>query len=447
MLEKVLETVRSEHMLEQGDAVLTALSGGADSVCLLLCLLDLREAYGLELSAVHINHGLRGEESERDRRFCEELCARLGVPLTVEHADVKGQAAKAGQSLEEAARQLRYGLFEKHAAGKIATAHTLQDSAETVLFNLARGTGLKGLCGIPPLRGSIIRPLIRCTRQEVEAELSRRGQPFVTDSSNRSPEFSRNRLRWEALPVLQSVNPVFLAGVGKMTTVLTQENDFLEGCAKDAYAKAEAGRHALRIETLKALHPAVARRCLGMLLEAGGLSKSFERILALENLLEREGQLGVADGLYVQAKKGILSVCRELPAVPDIEIPAGVGTYRFLDKTAVLSAEAFPGREKEGNVNRNFAIDAMDYDKIQGKVVLRNRRSGDRIQLLNRNFHSSVKKLLNAQVPAEERSRRIFLADEAGVLYIEGIGISDRVRLDENTKTVLKLVILRSVNN
>ena len=207
LVKQARETIAAYGMLAPGERVLAALSGGADSVALLLVLREL----GYTVSACHLEHGLRGAEAERDAAFCQDLCDSLHIPLFVKHADTAAHAKETRQSIETAARALRYAFFAEVLAQtgipKVATAHTASDNLETVLFHLVRGTGLDGLCGIPPVRDQIIRPLIACTRDAVEAELARRGQPFVTDSTNLSDHYTRNRLRHAVVPVLQSLSP------------------------------------------------------------------------------------------------------------------------------------------------------------------------------------------------------------------------------------------------
>ena len=210
-------------MLEDGEPVLVALSGGADSVALLRAL----QALAYPVRAFHLNHCLRGAESDRDEAFCRALCAGLGVPLTVERIDVAAARA-AGEGIEAAARRIRYARLTAAAQGaKIATAHTADDNLETMLFHLVRGTGPKGLAGIPPVRGQVIRPLLGVTRAAVEAYLHALGQDYVTDSTNADDAYTRNRIRHEVVPVLRQINPAVSGAAarlarccGRMRTVL-----------------------------------------------------------------------------------------------------------------------------------------------------------------------------------------------------------------------------------
>ena len=210
MRDKVLDTIEKYEMIGQGDHVCAAVSGGADSAALLAFLLSLREPMGLTVTACHLNHCLRGAEADRDEAFVRELCQRWQVPLTVERVEVAELARQEHLSEETAGRKARYALFERlhrETGCKVATAHTLSDNMETVLFSMARGTGLRGMCGIQPVRDYLIRPLIAVTRQEVEAYCAENGIGFVTDSTNFSEEYTRNRIRLRLIPELYALNP------------------------------------------------------------------------------------------------------------------------------------------------------------------------------------------------------------------------------------------------
>ena len=199
MLETVKRTIAAYAMLAPGERVLVALSGGADSVALLLVLREL----GYLVRAFHLNHCLRGAESDRDEEFCRTLCARLGVELAVERVDVAAAAVQQGTGVEETERRVREEWRDEGAKGeKIATAHTADDNLETVLFHLARGAGAKGLAGIPPVRGQVVRPLLDVGRTQIEAYLAGLGQDYVTDSTNADDAYTRNRIRHTVVPVL-----------------------------------------------------------------------------------------------------------------------------------------------------------------------------------------------------------------------------------------------------
>ena len=219
MKDKVLSWMREQRMTAPGDTVICAVSGGADSVCMLHVLLSLRTALGITVEAVHFNHHLRGAESDRDEAFVRALCAKLDVALHIGNGDVRARATKRHESVEEAARALRYAFFAS-LPGLIATAHTQDDNLETVLLNLTRGTGLAGLCGIPPKRKSFIRPMLAVSRTEIEAYLEQNGLSHVTDSTNFLPDARRNRLRQSVIPLLKAENPSLCETAFRMCRLL-----------------------------------------------------------------------------------------------------------------------------------------------------------------------------------------------------------------------------------
>ena len=220
------------QMLPQGSTVLCAVSGGKDSMALLSVLQTLAPERNLMIHAAHFNHQLRGEESQRDEDFVSKWCADHNIPLTIGSGDVAQAAQEQGKGIEETARAMRYGFLTETAqevgAEKIATAHNADDNAETVLLHLVRGTGLDGLGGIPPRRGALIRPLLGCTRAEIEAYLAAEGIPHVEDSSNADPTYARNRIRRDVMPVLRDLNPAFAATLAAALPHLRADRAYLD---------------------------------------------------------------------------------------------------------------------------------------------------------------------------------------------------------------------------
>lgn len=302
---------------ESGGRVCVALSGGADSVSLLIVLNELREELHTELFACHLNHGLRGEESDRDERFCRELCEKLGVPICSRKINVS-ELMRKHESVEQAARRERYVFFEealaRFGADMLATAHNANDNAETVLLNLARGTGLKGLCGIPPVRsfgaGSfrVIRPLIFCERAEIEEFLNERGQGCVTDATNLSEDYTRNKIRRRIVPELSEINPSVVAVIGRMTRNLRADSVFLDSLAEKALAAAREGRGWNAAE-LAGLPDPIKARAVRQILTAGGIEPSALRIETAMGLLEkRSARYNPCRDRFFTIRKGVCFV-------------------------------------------------------------------------------------------------------------------------------------------
>ncbi len=315
-IDKVWQTIADYDMLDGCTAVCTALSGGADSVSLLLALNVPAKERGLAISACHLNHGLRGAESDGDQRFCEELCARLQISLITKKVNVAELSDK-HESVEETARRVRYDFFREALSGSggnavLATAHTANDNAETVLINAVRGTGLAGLCGIPPVRGHgefrVIRPLLGCTRSDVEGFLAENGQGYVTDSTNLSEEYTRNRIRRRVLPEIAEINPSVLEVFGRMCRSLREDNTFLEETAERALAENRTGRGYNALELSKLPAPIRSRAVRRILME-GGIEPSALRInTAAELLKNRSARYNPCKNRFFTIRKGVCFV-------------------------------------------------------------------------------------------------------------------------------------------
>lgn len=415
-----------------GGKILAALSGGADSVCLLLLLREYCSEKNISLSAIHINHCLRGDESDRDEQFCRELCGRYDIPLTVKRINVSAYCAEKGLSCEEGARILRYKAFEETAeGGYIATAHNLNDSAETVILNLARGTGLKGLCGIPPVRGNIIRPLINIPRSDIEEYLRVRGQSYVTDSTNLSDDFTRNKIRHGIIPLLSEINGGFLENIGNMTKILRSENEHIEN---------EAAALTDDITALRSADEAVRRRYIIALLKNAGIEPDSGRIIRIESVILRGSRQQLCGNIFAYAEKGRL-IIGEMPenhVFSDFSAPLVIGENPFPPHRTVIAEKI--NFEDIHDINSFVTNALIDCDKIQGDVILRTRRGGDEIQLPKEGFHRKLRKIYNAErIPPHLRECAAVIEDEGGIIFAEYCGISARVAPDENTGTVLRI--------
>ena len=425
MIRSVKQTIAAFEMLAEGEAVLVALSGGADSVALLCAL----TALGYSVRAFHLNHGLRGAEADRDETFCRSLCARLGVPLACERADIRAEAARTGESIETAARQIRYACLRRAAQGaKIATAHTADDNVETVLFHLARGTGTEGLAGIPPVRGAVIRPLIEVSRAQVEAFLHELGQTYVTDSTNADERYTRNRLRRAVVPVLREVNPALSAAVGRLGGILRQENDFLTQETARLLDSAQEQGGGWRVAPLCGAHPALRARALRqMAVRSGVPMRDFTaaHIASLERLLENaapSAALSLPHGFTARReydKVYIEAACTAVVRAPTpLTVPFAGTVWQGALRLSIRRVE------KNISFYKSFNTFYLDCGTICfDTLCIRTRKEGDRLRLTEKGGSRTLKKLMiDRKIPRRKRGELAVLADRSGVIAVQGIG-------------------------
>lgn len=425
-----------------GMSVCCALSGGADSVCLLRCLLALRESLALTVTAVHVNHNLRGAEALRDQQFCEALCQKLCVPLQVFSVHVRERAVREKCSEELAARYCRYEAFEQVQADWIATAHTASDNLETMLYRLARGSGLHGLASIPPKNGRLIRPLLTVTREMVENYLAVLEQDYVTDSTNLTDAYTRNRIRHSVVPALRQLNPALERTAVHTLRSLRLEDDYLAQQAAAAFAAHSEDKHTLT--GLDTMHPAIGMRCLAMLLGQCGIAYDADLLERLYQMTRQGGRWNLTGNVYAAAKQGTLKIEVMLPAPKPLAewIPLKQGeNHLYAGFVLLASIVSVESSGNFANIHEKSTNYCLDYDKIKGSIFLRPRQYGERIQLCGREFTSSLKKLIQSHVPPQRRQTLHILADDAGIVYAEWIGIADRVRPDESTRRLLVIYV------
>lgn len=395
----------------RGEQVVCAVSGGGDSMALLWGMYLLKDKLNIGLSAAHFNHRLRGAESDRDEAFVRDFCAGYGIPFTAGSGEVR--SGKKG--LEAAAREARYA-FLKGLPGKIATAHTADDNAETILMHLIRGTGLKGLGGIAPVNGQLIRPMLDITRAEVLAFLEEYRIPFVEDSSNLGDDFLRNRLRHHIMPLLKQENPCLAENLSAMAGRLRQDEEALNGYARE-YATN-------RVTDLQKLPPAICSRVLARhLLDAGVKEPEAAHIALLEKLVLSANPSAKAEfpgGVTFTRCYDVLQVAKDREGV----------AQRPLNCPGITQ---LPGVRIICSPNENTTYNTDSFPVAMGtNPVVRARMTGDTIRLSGGT--KTLKKLLiDRKIPAAERENIPVLADDAGVLMVAGIGGNlDRLALDKD---------------
>lgn len=408
MLNKLRAFLKEQALLSPGDRVIAAVSGGADSVAMLFALYLLRDELGVTLEAAHFNHHLRGAESDRDEAFVTDFCGRYDIPLHLG----SGRIVPGKKGLEAAARDARYA-FLRSLPGKIATAHTADDNAETVLMRLIRGTGLKGLGAIAPVSGNVIRPMLTVTRDDVEAFLEEYALPHVEDSSNGTDDFLRNRIRHGILPLMRAENPRIGENLSAMALLLRQDEACLQAMIPEEQVP--------DVSRLKAMEPALRRRALERFLKAQGVREPEQiHILQAEQLLYHwspSAAMQFPGGVTIGRQYDRLVRLECAPELPEtrLSVPGEtcIGGKRFVS---------------EYTTDLEERPDSVLVCPV-GALTVRSRRSGDTMRLPG-GTRSLKKMYIDRKIPASQRAAVPVLADDRGVLAVFGIGTDIRFHPD-----------------
>ena len=464
LVRKIYKTVEESGMLCQGDAVIIGVSGGADSICLLSVLKNLQTNLDLKLTAVHIHHGLRGEAADRDRDFVMQMCAALQVPCEVFHKDIRKMAREQHLSEEEAGRLFRYDCFEKvrqqKHASKIAVAHHMDDQAEPVLLNLFRGSGLKGLAGIPVVRGKIIRPLLSVSRREIEAYLERNGIIYKNDATNFETEYTRNRIRLDILPyVTENINQGAAVHIAETAAIASDICRYIE---KQAEA---AGRTIIQWKLLQSVSAAeidaegfisqdiaIQREILRQVLS--GMTGQLKDIRAVHIETLRELFCGHAGrkinlpyDLSAERTYTAVSVFKnqthnnrgndvfsETSSEIRIDVP---GNYILDAGKRKLCLEIFPV-EKNLQIPKKMYTKWFDYDRIKNGLILRKRQSGDYMVIAGGHKKALRRIMMDDKIPQSDRETLNLLTDGSHVLWIPDTGrMSEYYKITGETKLIL----------
>lgn len=448
ILEQVRATIRQHTLLETGDSVLIGVSGGADSVCLLHILNQLKQELEITVSVAHIHHGIRGKEADRDAELVRKLCKKLKVPYFLRKISVPEFAKEEGLSEEMAGRILRYRCFRELCSAngitRIATAHHRNDQAETVLMRVLRGAGIDGLSGIRYARqDGVVRPLLDITRDEIEYYCTENNLEYCTDTTNESEQYVRNRIRKQLLPELEKFNPNVVTALSNLAKNMAEDGDFLRDYAKRLYRRLGSplpNRRpvVLEIESLRLLEPSIQVRLLKLAAEdAMGKDYKTER-KHLESVLELlEKQTGtkvvLPEGLVVSVGYGWLTFEKQSDGENGL----------FFEAIRVEPEESYsvPG----GTISLTVAEPGMplksnqwilDYDKVKDfKLELRTRRDGDKIAVYKDGKERKLKSfLIDEKIPQGDRDKLILLCSEDKVLAVPPYRIAEPYKIDSNTK-------------
>jgi len=475
MVEHMIDVIREYQMIEPGMRVIAGVSGGADSVCLLYVLAHCRRELPFDLLVVHVEHGLRGKESLEDAQFVEELCEKLAVPCRIVHAQVRQRAQKEKLSCEEAGRAERYRIFHEVArewgAERIAVAHNQNDQAETVLWNLARGSGLQGLGGIRPVQGSIIRPLLFTARKDIETWLRSEGITWRTDRTNLETDYTRNRIRLHLLPQIEEeLNGQAGRHIAEAAGRLREIQDYIDKKTEEAAARClresltsvwilldyyNKEETLIREELLKrALRScggmkdvgAVHLRMLGQLAEMdcgkrcdlpGGI-----RAVREDGILRfvKRGKQNMTDGIReTEALFERSAICKDGIS---LQVPGCVSYDRFC-----VTAELLENTTdlKKYILEEKKYTKWLSYDTITDSLLLRTRKTGDYLAI---NAQGGTRKLkdyfIDQKIPRDRRDQILLLADGSHILWVVGWRISEAAKVTDATKCVIKIQIAMS---
>jgi len=452
--EKYCREVGITSLIEEKGAVIVALSGGADSSVLLSFFVDMRKDLPhLKIIAAHVNHMIRGEEADRDEEFCKEICQRHGIPLIIKKANVPALAKKAGEGLEECARNVRYSFFKelsKAYEALVATAHNADDNLETLIFNLTRGSGTKGMSGIAPVRdGVYIRPFLSLTGEEIRSFAKAEGIPYVIDSTNGDTAYTRNTIRHKVIPLLKEINPrVSDAGL-RLSSAARADCLHLEREARIICQKIPVPK-----EEINALSPALFSRVIRELYKEA--SKKCEN-LSEKNVHDAKKLCQSANGGSVSLPGGYALYCDRDGVFVDRDL-------RYAEKSAFLSIPLCMGEAAEfcgfvltlldndtyiKNIEENIynlsLHIALDCDKINGNIHARTRQSGDTF-LIHRTNKKLKKLLCDSAIPRHLRDTLPLICDGDGIIAVPTVGIRDGKAADNRTKQILHIIIAKKEN-
>ena len=419
MNNKVLKTVKKYNMLSKGDRVLIGVSGGADSIALLEFFVSVKEKYDLDICVAHIEHGIRGEDSVNDAEFVKNYCKKLGVNFYLKTIDAPNLAKKAKMGVEEYSRMARYDFFNTIECDKIATAHNLTDNIETLLFRLARGTGLKGACSIPAVREKIIRPFIEVSSGEIRKWCNDNNIPYRVDCTNSDSAYSRNLIRLEILPLFEKLNANYQDNIENFISDVNEDYAFIDNYVKSIYPKIVKNTE-IDLPKLNELDLSIKKRILIMFFDENGYSLNRIHLQSVIDITLKSGKTQIKENVFAISAKGKIRLAK----------------FNDLNKkdefvTKILNIDEF----KDKNIDFY-----CDCDKIVGNIIIRAKQAGDRIKPAGRNVSKTLKKLLNESAyRIEKRDKKIVVCDDLGIVGVIGLCADERVKVDCNTAKILTI--------
>ncbi|MFD3155551.1 tRNA lysidine(34) synthetase TilS [Haloimpatiens sp. FM7330] len=462
MLDKVLETIKVNNMFAKGDKVIVAVSGGPDSMCLLHMLYNIKNQLDISIVVAHLNHCLRGKDADEDEKCVEKFCEKVGVKFFSKRVDVNKLANDKNISCELAGREARYQFFhevkDKTKAQKIAVAHNANDKAETVIMRIIRGTGLDGLSGIKPIRDNVIvRPIINLTRQEIEEYCKQNNIDTRIDKTNLENIYSRNKIRLELIPYIEkNFNKDIINTINRFSEIVSKDNEYLEKLANDKYemyCNFKNGKIIINKQIFyedEAILTRVVRICL---LKIKGNLYNLEKKHIYDILKIQKHSTGkkinLPGNLIVTNNYGDIYIYnkQDMNFDSNEQVRINLNSKQYINNLSININTCI----EENNINikyeSNEYIKYFDFEKIQGDILLRFRRKGDRFTPLGMKGSKKLKDLfMDLKIPKDERDRIPLICFGNNIGWVVGYRISEKYKIDRNTRKILKIHIEKGEN-
>lgn len=470
-MKRIEKFIQKYHMLTCGDRVIAGVSGGADSVCLFLMLLELRKKIGFDLIAVHVHHGLRGEAADQDQQFVEALCEQHRIPLEIFRVNLESIAKKRKQSLEEAGRMVRREAFDsvckKYGGNKIALAHHQNDNAETLLWNLSRGTGLDGLGGIRPVNGKFIRPLLCMNRKEIEEYLAKRKQSYCIDETNAGTDYTRNKLRHLVLPILEEqVNSAAVRHMNETMEQIWELQEYMQEQVEDAYQECvqehfeKACWIQIQQKSFETFPELIKKMVIRKGMEQVGGKKrdlSHKHVDVMMELMNK--QVGRTldlpyemhakrnyEGIRLEKQRTYLSgeekkaeIMQE--CMSELNIP---GETILADRNLKLRCKILekPKNLSIKDIPQKIYTKWFDYGIIKSSLYIRTRQAGDTIVIDEKGHQKKLKNwFVDEKIPKEVRDSQLLLAENNEILWVLGHRMSQAYQVKQSTKWILQIEV------
>jgi tRNA(Ile)-lysidine synthase len=456
LIEKVLHTITANNMIDLGDKVIVAVSGGPDSLSLLHILHKLKEDFNLTIYAAHVNHCLRGEESDKDEEYVEQFCREHHIEFFSRRVDINKLSKDMGLSTESAAREARYDffkrLYEKLDADKIALAHNANDQAETVLMRIMRGTGMEGIIGIKAVRENIfIRPLINIKRESIERYCEDNNLNPRIDKTNLENIYSRNKIRLELIPYIkENFNSDIVTALNRLADTMSIDNDFLEDIANEKFKSYCERKEEKVIIDKKAFkeHEAVITRILRLALnQLKGNLYNVEKVHIYDLINLQKCGTGKKITLpsnivgYNNYENIELSIAKTSGNnEKKTEYILNINNENYLEAFNLRVSMRIVNREEKIDFKENPQVKYFDYDKIKGSILIRTRKNGDHFTPFGMKGSKKLKDFfMDLKIPKEERDRIPLICFGENIAWIVGYRISENYKVDKTTKNILEI--------